>query len=84
VGNPAVPRRTLFYQDLENGCVPTPEEVKGTRSVRIFGETKPCTRMDQAFPGLKDAMWAQWNGGAIGEALDDGPITVGDAVEWIT
>lgn len=54
----------------------------GVCRVRIVGETKPCSRMDEACPGLKEAMWPQWNGGAFGEVLDDGPIVVGDAVEW--
>lgn len=54
----------------------------GACRVRIFGETKPCTHMDRAAPGLKDAMWAAWKGGAFGEILDDGRIAVGDPVEW--
>jgi MOSC domain-containing protein YiiM len=56
----------------------------GACRVRVFGETKPCARMDQARPGLKDALWGEWQGGAFGEVLDDGSIVVGDAVEWIT
>jgi MOSC domain-containing protein YiiM len=50
--------------------------------VRIFGETRPCERMDEAFLGLKEAMRERWGGGAFGEVLDDGEIAVGDAVSW--
>ena len=50
--------------------------------VRVRGETRPCERMDEALPGLRDAMDPEWRGGAFGEMLDDGLLTVGDAVSW--
>ena len=50
--------------------------------IRIMGETRPCDVMDQAFPGLKEALGPDWGGGAYGEALDDGEIEVGDPVRW--
>lgn len=51
--------------------------------VRIRGETRPCERMDQALPGLRAAMDGAWRGGAFGMVLDDGVVTVGDAVAWV-
>lgn len=54
----------------------------GNCRIRIFGETKPCERMDEALAGLRDAMRSDWGGGAFGEVLDDGQISVGDKVEW--
>ena len=56
-------------------------QVGGCR-IRIFGETKPCERMEEALPGLRGAMSADWGGGAFGEVLDDGEVTVGDEVRW--
>lgn len=50
--------------------------------VRIRGETRPCERMDEALSGLRAAMDAEWRGGAFGEMLDDGLLTVGDTAEW--
>jgi MOSC domain-containing protein YiiM len=53
----------------------------GEVRIRIYGETRPCEQMGNAVPGLKDVMSVAWGGGAFGEILDDGEITVGDQVE---
>lgn len=54
----------------------------GSSRVRILGETKPCERMEEALPGLRDRMRPDWGGGAFGEVLDDALIAVGDVVRW--
>jgi MOSC domain-containing protein YiiM len=55
----------------------------GNCRIQIWGETKPCEVMDAAWPGLKEAMYDGWAGGAFGVILDDGEIAVGDPVEWV-
>jgi MOSC domain-containing protein YiiM len=55
----------------------------GPCRIRIYGETKPCERMDEARWGLRKALTENWGGGAFGEILDDGEITVGDPVQWV-
>ena len=54
----------------------------GECRIRILGETRPCERMDEARQGLRAALSAPWGGGAFGEVLDDGDISVGNPARW--
>ncbi len=54
----------------------------GACRIAIRGEDKPCERMDEALPGLRQRMFPDWGGGAFGEVLDGGTIRVGDDVAW--
>jgi MOSC domain-containing protein YiiM len=55
----------------------------GDCQIRIYGETKPCERMDEALPGLRKAMYPNWQGGAYGEIITGGAIAIGDEVSWV-
>ncbi len=50
----------------------------GTVRIQIYGETRPCERMDAQVPGFTAALDPHWGGGAYGVVLDDGAVTVGD------
>ncbi len=54
----------------------------GACKLRIYGETKPCERMDEALPGLREAMGGDWRGGAFGEVIEGGAFAIGDGAHW--
>lgn len=52
----------------------------GDVKIRLWGETRPCERMDAQVDGLTAALDPEWAGGAFGVVLNDGQIRVGDEV----
>jgi MOSC domain-containing protein YiiM len=54
----------------------------GSVRIAIGGETTPCERMDEVVPGLRTLMIPDWGGGAFGQVLSGGIVSVGDVVEW--
>lgn len=54
----------------------------GPARLRIWFECAPCYQMDQAYPGLQEALRPCWRGGACAEVMEGGEIRVGDEAVW--
>jgi MOSC domain-containing protein YiiM len=48
--------------------------------VQITGETTPCIRMDEAFPGLREVLAPAFRGGVTARVLKGGTLREGDEV----
>lgn len=53
----------------------------GELELLITRETDPCERMEEAMPGLFNALAKEWRGGVCCRVVREGRITVGDKVE---
>lgn len=54
----------------------------GPTRLRIWFECAPCYQMDQAYPGLQEALRPCWRGGACAEVMEGGEVRAGDQVVW--
>lgn len=54
----------------------------GPVKLEVTGETLPCGRMDEAHPGLQQALVPDWRAGITASVLSPGIIRVGDHVVW--
>jgi MOSC domain-containing protein YiiM len=55
----------------------------GECTIKVYGETRPCERMDEAYNGLRKAMDPNWNGGVYGIIVKGGTIKIGDQVNLV-
>ena len=79
-----------WYKRRANVCVSSVtfhEGLIGTRLalgpeviLEITGETKPCTRMDEVHPGLREKLAKYWRGGIICRVRSAGVVKKGDTV----
>lgn len=53
----------------------------GEACVEATGQTYPCGRMEEAYPGLLRALAPNWRGGLTCRVTQGGTVRLGDAVE---
>lgn len=53
----------------------------GECRIELRGETHPCEQMDEAIPGLRDALRPRCRGGMFGKIIKGGVVRVGDFAE---
>jgi len=51
-------------------------------TLEITGETHPCNRMNQGFPGLKMLLAPDWRGGLTCVVVAGGPVRIDDPVTY--
>jgi len=74
-------RANLLVRGLEFSAVDVGRVLCiGAVKLQITRETDPCQRMDDAQPGLKNALAPDWRGGVCCRVLAPGQIAVGDTV----
>lgn len=52
----------------------------GAVKLLVTGEVDPCSRMDEQYPGLTDALKPDWRGGVSCSVLAEGFVSIGDEV----
>jgi MOSC domain-containing protein YiiM len=53
----------------------------GELFLEVTGQTAPCSRMEEAQPGLQTALIPEWRGGVTCRVISGGRVRIGDQVE---
>lgn len=73
-------RGNLFVSGIALDVVAGRRLAVGAVVLEITGETDPCHRMDEAYPGLRNALMPHARGGVRCRVIQGGWVRIGDAV----
>jgi len=73
-------RANLLVEGMDLAGTTGSKLVIGDVVLEITGETDPCGRMEEALPGLKEALTPEWRAGVMCTVEKEGTIRVGDSV----
>ncbi len=80
--DPALRRANLMVSGVSLADTRDRKIRVGDCVLRVRGETRPCTLMEEQLAGLRDALGPDWRGGVFCTVLRDARIRIGDAVRW--
>ena len=77
-------RANLYVTDITFGPKDMGKTLQvGSALLEITGPTTPCKRMDQAHPGLRQALMPEWRGGVTCRVLTGGSAGTGSPVNFV-
>ena len=81
--NPGLRRANLVLEGVDLSEAIGKALQIGPCLIRVIAETRPCRLMDDAAPGLQDALDPNRRGGVYGRVIEGGAIETGAAVEIV-
>ena len=76
-------RANIFVDGMEFNETTGARITLGDVELEVMSETDPCEMMNAAYPGLKDALLANWRGGCRTRVVKGGTIKLGDTITMV-
>jgi len=76
-------RANIFVDGMEFNETTGARVSIGEVELEVMSETDPCNMMDEAYPGLREALTPGWRGGCRTRVLKGGTIKLGDTITMV-
>lgn len=81
--SPATRRANLLVSGVDLQAAVGKRLQIGEVVFKIWGETEPCSKMDDKLQGLQQALKPEMRGGVCAEVVTAGKLNVGDAISLV-